>query len=83
MTEQEEIEWERNHPITNSLLATLARDMVRLSKKQQETIRQVVGKMEVETRESRDAQHKLRNHIIWHIEKNSKSTAIYQQNEKN
>jgi len=82
MTEEEEINWERNHPITHHLIQELGRDMVRMSKNQKETISRIVGKMETDLNESRDSQHKLRNHIIWHIEKNSKSTAIYQQNEK-
>jgi len=76
-----EINWERNHPITHHLIQELGRDMIRMSKNQKETIARIVGKMETDLDESRDAQHKLRNHIIWHIEKNSKSTAIYQQHE--
>ena len=74
----DEIDWERNHPQTHSLLQMLARDMVRLSKNQRDAIARIVGKMESDLKSSTDAQEKLRNHIIWHIEKNTKSTAIYQ-----
>jgi hypothetical protein len=82
MKEEEEIKWEREHPLTHSLLQKIAQDSVRPSKRQRELIAEIVGKMENDFNESRSAQVKLQNHIIWHIEKNNKSTAIYQQNEK-
>jgi hypothetical protein len=75
MNTDEEIDWERNHPITHSMLQTLARDAVRLSKPQRDLISRVVGKMETDLNESREAQFKLRNHIIWHIEKNKQNPA--------
>ena len=72
MKEEEEILWERNHPITFALIQTLGRDIVKMSKPQFETIKRIVGKMESELNESRSAQEKLRTHIIHHIEKHAK-----------
>lgn len=70
-----EINWEYNHPITHSLLMELGRDIVRLSKHQRTFIKNVVGKMEEETNEAKKAHMNLRNHVIWHIEKNSSKPA--------
>ena len=70
-----EITWERDHPITHDLMNILGRDMTRLSKNQRETITRIVGKMEEDLKQSRLAQVRLQNHIIWHIEKNSNLAA--------
>jgi gas vesicle protein len=70
-----EINWERDHPITHDILNTLSKDIVRLSKNQTETIKRIVGKMEEDLKQSRTAQVRLQNHIIWHIEKNSNLAA--------
>jgi hypothetical protein len=75
MKDVEEINWERDHPYTNSLLQNLGRDLVRLSLRQRQVIAQIVGKMEVDLHESKKAQNALRNHIIWHIEKNNQNAA--------
>lgn len=71
-TESDLINWERDHPITHDLLQILGRDIVRLSKNQANTIKRTVGKMEEDLNQSRAAQVRLQNHIIWHIEKNGK-----------
>jgi hypothetical protein len=75
MKDEESITWERDHPITFSLIQHLGRDLVRMSKPQMENIQRIVGKLEIDLKESRDAQVKLRNHIIWHIEKNNQNPA--------
>jgi len=75
MKDEEEILWERDHPHTFSLLQSLARDMVRLSKPQRDSIQNIVGKMESDLHQSKKAQESLRNHIIWHIEKNNQNAA--------
>lgn len=77
-TESDLINWERDHPITHDLIQILGRDMVRLSKNQTKTIKKIVGKMEEDLHQSKKAQHRLQNHIIWHIEKNA-SVAIYKK----
>ena len=69
------IDWERDHPITHDILQILGRDIVRISKNQTETIKRIVGKMEEDLKQSRLAQVRLQNHIIWHIEKNSNLAA--------
>jgi hypothetical protein len=70
-TELDLINWEGDHPITHNLMQILGRDIVRLSKNQTSTIKHIVGKMESDLQQSRTAQIRLQNHIIWHIEKNS------------
>jgi hypothetical protein len=75
MTEQEEIQWERDHPITHALLMALGQDRVRLSVPQTLNITRIVGKMETDLHQSKKAQHSLRNHIIWHIERNNQLAA--------
>jgi len=75
MKDKELIIWERNHPITFSLIQLLGRDLVRMSKPQMENIQRIVGKMETDLNESKKAQNCLRNHIIWHIEKNNQNAA--------
>jgi hypothetical protein len=64
------ITWEQDHPITHALIQALGRDLVRMSKNQMGKITSIVGKMETDLYHSVQAQIKLRNHIIWHIEKN-------------
>jgi hypothetical protein len=72
----DEITWERDHPITINLLQSLGRDLIRLSPTQKEAVKRIVGKMEEDLSESKTAQTRLQNHIIWHIEKN-KQNAVY------
>lgn len=67
--------WERDHPATHDLIQILGRDIVRISKNQLQTIKKIVGKMEEDLKQSRTAQVRLQNHIIWHIEKNSNLAA--------
>jgi hypothetical protein len=75
MKDEESITWERDHPITFSLIQHLGRDLVRMSKPQMENIQRIVGKLEADLNESKKAQKSLQNHIIWHIEKNNQNAA--------
>jgi hypothetical protein len=72
---EEEITWERDHPQTTSLIQHLSQDVVKLSKRQRSALAQIVGKMETDLHASKQAQQALRNHIIWHIEKNNQNAA--------
>jgi hypothetical protein len=64
-----------DHPITHDLLQTLSRDLIKLSQHQRDAIKRIVGKMEQDLNESKTAQKRLQNHIIWHIEKNNQNAA--------
>lgn len=71
----DDIKWEYNHPITHDLLQTLARDLIRLSQPQMDSVKRIVGKMEEDLNKSKTSQKRLQNHIIWHIEKNNQNAA--------